>query len=737
MDRKERLERYVHLQGQNAWEISSYKGKENTIVLNDGPSGVRRPADLTAADSEIMVAVCLPTPSALAASFDPEVCFAAGELLAADCKSKGTNILLAPGVNLKRSVLCGRNFEYFSEDPFLAGYLAAAYINGLEHSGVGSCIKHYVANNREYARTINSSEISLRALNELYLRVFSYALEYSAPTALMTSYNRVNGEYVGESEYLLKKKLREQFGFRGLIMSDWCAVNDKAKSIRAGLDLEMPISKRSYETLDREFGTAFDEEDLLARDEEFYTATRPFFGQEKQPFDMEEGHKKAVRLAERTQVLLKNEGALPLDAAGKVLVLGWFAQNNYFVGGGSGWVNAYRKPTFLDVLDREGVRYEYLPCFDRDSLLVTQEQLEEAAKGCSSALLLLGQFPGDESEGTDRTSISLSAGQTEALRLARKCFGSLVTAVITGSVVDLSEVYEKSDALMLSYLAGEGQNEALYRNLFGLHNPCGRLPETWISRLDQHPLYRDFAPDCRDLYHTCYREDIFVGYRYFDSHREGFLLPFGAGMSYTAFAYSDFSVTEEKEGFRLEATLTNTGERDGEDVLLLYSAKPDSAVYRPEKELKAFGKFAVKAGESRRICIFMKREDLASYCEETDRLEVEGGTYELLAAANSEKVYFRTAVEVAGKKFAPHPQPAPLAVRSEERGYSVNSPVSTILDDDRFDRFLKEKNIPMDGAAFRSSHRWMADCTLRELMYQCKLDFDAIVELVAFLNREK
>ncbi len=733
MERKERMERYAHLTGQTSWEVSSYKGKEHTIVLNDGPSGVRKPEE---GDTGTLVAVCIPTPAALAASFDPEVCHAAGELLAADCKSKGTHILLAPGVNIKRSALCGRNFEYFSEDPYLAGRLAACYINGLEESGVGSCIKHYVANNREFARTINSSEMSLRALNEIYLRVFSYALENSRPTALMTSYNRVNGEYVGESEYLLKQKLRGEMGFGGLVMSDWCAVNDKARSIHAGLDLEMPPSKRSDETLDRAFGTVFTEEDLLCRDEEFYQATKRFFGREKTPFDMEEGHKKAVYLAERTQVLLKNGGVLPLRRGKKLLVLGRLAEENYFVGGGSGWVNAYKKPSLLDVLKAAGEDVVYLPCYDKENLLVTEEALRKAAEECDGAILLVGQTEGDESEGFDRVSISLAAPQEQTLRLAAKCLPSFATVVVAGSVVALGEVLSLSSAVLLSYLAGEGQSEALFRNLYGEHNPAGRLPETWIKSLEANPLYRDFEPEHRDVFHTYYREDIFVGYRYYDRHPAGVLLPFGAGMSYTTFAYTDFAVVEEEDCFRVEADLTNTGARDGEDVLLVFAAKKNSDVYRPEKELKGFGKFAVRAGETKRVCVTVKKRDLAAYCVETDRLEVEGGEYDLLACANCEKIYFRETVNVPGRKFL-QGRTVPALKERAESGITVNSPIGLILESDDLDAFVKERGIDMDAEAFRKTHAWMRNATLRELMYNCELTFDQIVDFAAYLDRKR
>ena len=309
MDKKERFERYKYLTGLSSWEIASYLDKDNLVVVNDGPSGLRKPkCNDFAHQEEIIQTVCLPTPSSLAASFDKKLCYRNGELLAKECLHHNTDILLAPGVNIKDYVLCGRNFEYFSEDPFLGGILASNYINGLEDNTVGTCVKHYACNSQEFARTINSSEMSLRALNEIYLRIFKYIFKHSNPTSVMTSYNKINNEYVNESKYLIQDKLRKEYNYQGLIMSDWCAVSNKWKGIEVGLNIEMPLTRMSNEYIDRGYNSYFNDYDLINRDKETYNALKKFKNKKSlDNLDLDELHLDAIEIASKTMVLVKNK----------------------------------------------------------------------------------------------------------------------------------------------------------------------------------------------------------------------------------------------------------------------------------------------------------------------------------------------------------------------------------------------------------------------------------------------
>ena len=506
MDKKERYERYKYLTGLNAWEIASYQDPSNVVVLNDGPSGLRKPLKNGFTEQQdVIQTVCMPTPSALAASFNKDACYETGELIAKECLHHHTDILLAPGINIKRFVLCGRNFEYFSEDPYLAGILAASYINGLEENGVGTCVKHYACNSQEHGRTINSSEISLRALNEIYLRVFKYTLAHSNPTSIMTSYNRINEVYVNESKYLIQDKLRKEYGFKGLIMSDWCAVSNKGVTFKTGLNIEMPLARMSYDMMDRGYGTLFDDQDLIDRDNELNETLKKFKVKKSlDSLNLDELHAQAVSVADQTMVLVKNENQyLPLAEEDSVLVLGYFANHARFVGKGSGWVNAYKHVTFLDVLNEKGTKYEFLECFDEDKVNVTVEELEALKGKYNKVLLFLGQYQHDESEGVDRETIDLRPQQIEVLKMVKNTFGEFATVLVTGSVVNVKEVYENSNSMLITYLAGEGQSEGIYNNVFGISNPSGRLPETWIYSLDQNPINLEYKR--RDIYHTYYQ----------------------------------------------------------------------------------------------------------------------------------------------------------------------------------------------------------------------------------------
>ena len=714
MDKNERYERYKYLTGLSAWEIASYRDPSRVLILNDGPSGLRKPLKNGFTEqNEVIQTVCMPTPSALAASFDREACYASGRLIAGECRHHGTNILLAPGINIKRYVLCGRNFEYFSEDPYLTGILAAAYVNGLEDSGVGACVKHYACNSQEHGRTVNSSELSLRALNEIYLRAFAYTLKYSRPSSVMTSYNRINGVYVNESEYLLQKKLRGEFGFEGLIMSDWCAVSDKGATFRTGLNIEMPLAKMSYEFMDRGYGKTFDDADLRRLDDEIYrTVTKYRDTQPLEALDLDALHRQAVEVADKTVVLVKNEdGYLPAGKQEKLLVLGYFANHARFVGKGSGWVNAYRSPTFLEVLEANGLDYNFLECYDEEKVTVTADELGRCRGKYDKVLLFLGQYQSDETEGLDRETIELRPQQLQVLDMVKEAFGSFATVLVSGSVVNVRQVYEASSAMMITYLAGEGQSEAIYNNLFGCHNPSGRLPETWICSMDQNPINQEYAR--RDVYHTYYDDDIFVGYRYYDRHGAGFFLPFGYGLSYSKFRYSDFDCRVADQKIEVSLCITNDSDRPGEDVIQIYIGKKDSAVYRPDKELKAIQKCFLPAHGTRRVCIRVDIDDVKAYRTATDSFELEDGTYQVYTALDTARILHTDSVCLEGVAFEPEPRPPVLERKQPPARYSLDTPAGVLFENDAFKQFAAENRWPIPIETFEKDRFWIDSKALR------------------------
>ena len=737
MKKQERYERYKYLTGLSAWEIASYSEPESVIVLNDGPSGLRKPMKNGFTEqNEIIKTVCMPTPSALAASFDEEACYESGALIAKECLHHGTNILLAPGINIKRYVMCGRNFEYFSEDPYLTGKLAAGYVRGIEDNGVGACVKHYACNSQEHARTINSSQLSLRALNEIYLRAFKYTLKYSAPSSIMTSYNRINGEYVNESEYLIKKKLRGEYGFRGLIMSDWCAVSDKGRTFSTGLNIEMPLSKMSYDYMDRGYGDSFTDEDLLLLDKEILATALRFKNTKKlEKLDLDELHSQAVSVAEKTVVLAKNDNNyLPLRRKNRILVLGYFANHSRFVGGGSGWVNAHKDTTFLDVLDENKVEYDFIQCYDEEGVSVTKDELNELRAKYDKVLLFLGQYQADESEGVDRRTIDLRPQQIEVLRMAKEAFHNLATVLVSGSVVNISEIFGLSDAMMITYLAGEGQSEAIFNNLFGIHNPSGRLPETWISSLDQNPINKEYAR--RDIYHTYYHDDVFVGYRYYDMHADGFMLPFGYGLSYSHFSYSDVSYALDGQKIVVSLTVKNDSKLDGEDVIEIFVGKKESDIYRPIKELKAFKKLFVRAGESERVTIELDVDDLKSYRDATDSLELESGEYEIYPAKDSSNIIDVGKITLEGVEFEPCREPIKLEMLAAPEKYSLNSPAGILINNSAFEEYVSRSGLPIDTRDLYRKMPWIESKALRVTICDgdMNITFEAMEALVDYLN---
>lgn len=738
MDKNERFNRYKYLTGLSAWEIASYRDPSNVIVLNDGPSGLRKPLKNGFTEqNDVIQTVCMPTPSALAASFDKDACYETGELIAKECLHHKTNVLLAPGINIKRYVMCGRNFEYFSEDPYLTGALAAEYVNGLEDNNVGACVKHYACNSQEHGRTVNSSEISLRALNEIYLRAFKYTLKYSSPSSIMTSYNRINGVYVNESEYLLQKKLRGEFGFNGLIMSDWCAVSNKGVTFRTGLNIEMPLAKMSYDFMDRGYKKTFDDQDLIKLDNEIYQTISKFKNTKQlEKLDLDKLHSQAVNVANKTVVLVKNDSNyLPIKKHERILVLGYFANHARFVGKGSGWVNAYKNTTFLDVLDSGNIPYDFLECYDEDSVTTTIDELLKYQNKYDKVLLFLGQYQSDESEGIDRSTIELRSQQIEVIKMVKEVFDTFASVLVSGSVVNVKDVYSLSSSMVITYLAGEGQSEAIYNNLFGYHNPSGRLPETWISSLDQNPINKEYAR--RDIYHTYYHDDIYVGYRYYDLHNNGFILPFGYGLSYSKFNYSNFVYSATDDKINVSLSITNESNIDGEDVIQIYVGKKASNIYRPIKELKAFKKAFVKAGATERISIEVDIDDMKSYRDSTDSFELEDGQYEIYVALNTNLVINEEKIRLNGINFEEKLMPEQLEPKEIPTKYTLDTPAGILFENDAFKRYVLENNLPIDVENFEKRLFFIDSKALRVTICDgdINITYEQMEALIDYLNK--
>ena len=624
------------------------------VMVSDGPHGLRKQeegADHLGIHDSIK-AVCFPAACATACSFDRALLYEMGSALGKECRAEGIAVLLGPAVNIKRSPLCGRNFEYFSEDPFLAGELACAFVQGVQGEGAGVSVKHFAANNQETRRMSVSSEVSERALREIYFPAFEKVVKDAKPATVMCSYNKINGVYASENEWLLTDVLRKEWGFGGFVVSDWYAVSDRVKGLKAGLDLEMPGGD---EENDKKIVAAvrsgeLPEEVLDEAVERILRVILPLHKERTPPFDREKDHAKAVSIAEESAVLLKNEGALPLALGKDVLFVGEFAERPRFQGGGSSHINAWKAEGALAFAD--GVRYVRGFGVDGEG---TQEECSEAlaaAKEAKTVVVFAGLPDRYESEGYDRTHIKLPEAENALIDALCEAGKKVVVVLHNGSPVEMPWI-GKVNAVLEMYLAGEGAGEAAVRLLTGAANPSGKLAESFPLRLEDTPSYLNFPGDRERVR---YAEDVFVGYRYHDSKREEVLFPFGHGLSYTTFEYSDLQLSSEewREGERLKVTLTvtNTGKRAGKEIVELYISDQSGEAVRPVHELKGFEKVALQPGESKQVTFELGDRAFAFFDEKAHDWRVPNGKFVVEAGASSRDIRLTAEVSVHGRAAA-------------------------------------------------------------------------------------
>ncbi len=641
--------------GQDGWHTVDLNGKLPQITVSDGPVGLR--TERTGADgkTETIPAVAYPSVQVLANTWNTECAREVGACLADDCIERGVDILLAPGVNVKRHPLNGRNFEYFSEDPVLAGEMAKAYIEGVQGGGVGTCLKHFCCNNLEYDRLHQTSDVDERTLREIYYLPFAIACE-AKPVSVMCSYNRVNGTYA--SEY--KKGfdyLRTQCGFDGAIFSDWDAVRDRAAAARAGLDIEMPFNEKNYEKLcaDYRAGKLSDEAldacaqrviDLVFRCKEMGENAR-VRTTEAERADM------ARRVAAEGMVLLKNDGTLPLSPAVSVMVGGCYAKPDtpdMLRGGGSSCVqrkDRFDLPARLAELGWD-VRYEGAFRYDGVNSVVQNARtaLVYAAER-DVCIVCVGTGAPFEYEAGDRKTMRLHEVQERAiLEIAEQCAHTVVV-VFAGAAVDMSAWADRVQAIVYAGFPGAGGDEALADLLTGVINPSGKLSETFPLSLEDVPAANAYR--CAGV--TRYQEGLDVGYRYFDTYDVPVLFPFGYGLHYASFAYSDLTCRVQEEGVEIGYTVENTSARDGKEISEVYVRECAPLVYRPKKELKAFAKTAVPAGESRRVTHLLALRDFAHWSTSEDDWVVTDGVYEIAVGASSSDILLRAKIAVEGGRL--------------------------------------------------------------------------------------
>lgn len=646
---------FWHLKGAERLEIPS-------IMVTDGPHGIRKQSET--ADhlgiNQSDQAVCFPAGCATASSFDRNVLKKLGETIGQECQAMGVSTILGPAMNIKRSPLCGRNFEYYSEDPYVASELAAAMIGGVQSRNVGTSAKHFLANNQEKRRMTSSSDVDERTLREIYLAAFEGAVKNGKPWTVMNSYNRINGKYVGESKEYLTDILRGEWGFDGYVMSDWGAVNERVEALKAGLDLEMPSSRGMNDaliveavkdgTLDQSVVDTTCERivDIIFR-----------YAENRDPdakLDLQKDHETAAAIEEECIVLLKNEDEiLPLTKEKKVAFIGKYAESPRYQGGGSSHINSWKVESALEAV-KEIAEVTYAKGYD-DAEDKTDEALlavaAKTAEEADAAVIFTGLPDNFESEGYDRKHLNMPDCQNTLIEKVAEVQKNVIVVLHNGSPV-LMPWKDKVKGIVEAYLGGQAVGRAVVNILYGRVNPSGRLPETFPERLEDTPCYLTYG---KGGDHAVYQEGVFVGYRYYTSVGRNVLFPFGYGLSYTEFTYSDLRLDREKmtdqEVLTATVTVKNTGTRKGKEVVQLYVSPAAGETIRPVCELKGFEKVELAPGEKKQVTFTLDMRAFAYWNTEIHDWYVDSGEYQIRIGRNAQEMLLSAPVQVQGTKELP------------------------------------------------------------------------------------
>lgn len=657
-------------------------------MVSDGPHGLRKQDDkvdhLGVNDS--IKAVCFPAGCATAASFDRALVQKLGEALGDECQHEGVSVVLGPAVNIKRSPLCGRNFEYFSEDPYLAGEMACAHIHGVQSRNVGTSIKHFACNSQEHRRMSSSSQADERTLREIYFPAFEAAVKREQPWTVMCSYNRLNGTYASENQWLLTDVLRDEWGFQGYVVSDWGAVSDRVAGIRAGLDLEMPGSMgiNDKKIVQAVKDGKLDEKLVDRACERILNIVYRFVENRKPetPWDKEAQHALAADIAGDCMVLLKNEGdLLPLDKDADVAFIGEFALSPRFQGGGSSHINSFKITSALEAAKDAGLRVTYAPGYSVKDDEATDEMIEKAvaaAKGAKAAVVFAGLPDSYESEGYDRAHMRMPDCQNRVIEAVAKANPNTVVVLHNGSPVEMPWI-GKVRAVLETYLGGQAVGLAAVRVLFGDVNPSGHLAETFPLKLQDNPSYLYYLGEGNV---TEYREGVFVGYRYYDKKDMDVLFPFGHGLSYTTFAYENLrldlgkTLLENGDTVKVTVTVKNTGKRFGKAAAQLYVGALNADPIRPVRELKGFEKVALNPGESREVSFTLDKRAFAMWNSEIHDWYVPQGQYAIEVGDSSRHLPLRTEITLGDARELP-------------RHYDMNSIFMDLMADPKARALLK------------------------------------------------
>jgi beta-glucosidase len=641
--------------GRDFWKTKAIKRLGiGSVMMCDGPHGLRKQegeGDHLGINESIPT-VCYPSASALASSFDRDVMKKLGQALGRECQAEHVGMLLGPGMNIKRSPLCGRNFEYFSEDPLVAGEMGAAYIEALQAEGVAACVKHFACNNQESMRMTGNSLVDERTLHEIYLPAFENAVKKGRTRSIMAAYNAVNGTFCSENKTLLKDILRDEWGFDGMVVTDWGAVKHRAAGVAAGLDLEMPGGPTatgeelvnavkdgtlSEEELDRAAGCVL---------EFILTAAK---NQRNETIDREACRRLSEEISAECAVLLKNDGALPLSGSSRVAFIGELAKTPRFQGGGSSHINVPHAVGALEAAESKDIIYArgYDVLSETGDPALVEEALE-AARSAEAVVIFAGLPDAYETEGADREHIRIPGNQNELIKAVAAVNANTIVVLHGGSVMELPWL-DKVSAVLLMHLGGEQVGKAAVELLYGIKNPSGHLAETWPARLEDNPSYLNFPGEEGVV---TYAEGIYVGYRYYDKKKMAVTFPFGHGLSYTDFVYENLKIDKEsltdQESLNVSVDVRNTGKYAGKAVVQLYVADKESTVRRPVRELRDFTKVTLEPGEVKTVSFTLDKRAFAYYEPKCSDWYVESGEFEIGIGDSSRNILVSGTVHVEG-----------------------------------------------------------------------------------------
>jgi len=681
------------------------------MTVTDGPHGVRRAENITTFVEKSLPATCFPTAACMASTWDVDLIHKLGEALAYECIALKVDVVLGPGANMKRTPLCGRNFEYYSEDPYLAGEMAVSFISGVQSKGVGTSLKHFAANNQEYQRSTINSVVDERALREIYLPAFEAAVKKAKPWTVMCSYNKLNGTYAAENHRLLTEILRDEWGYEGFVVSDWGAVHDRVEALKAGLDLEMPgpRERRVKEVIEAVRSGKMDEallDEAVRRI--LYIVFKAAETEKGGSFDVLRHHRLARQVAGEGMVLLKNNGILPLQKQKHIAVIGRSAKDAYYQGGGSSHIN----PTQLDNPYEElqkmagDAELSYAEGYTKENSF-DQALIDEAVKDAQSAevaLLYICLPATKESEGYDRPDLDLTSHQVALIKAVSAVQPNTIVILNNGAPVVMSEWIDGTAAVLEAWMMGQAGGGAIADVLFGKVNPSGKLAETFPLKLIDTPAYINYPGENGAVR---YGEGIFIGYRYYDAKQVPTLFPFGYGLSYTTFSYKNLKVSAETfrdvDGLIISVDVTNTGKVAGKEVVQVYVHDHKSRLVRPPKELKGFTKVELQPGETKTVTVSLDFRAFAYYHPAYKQWITEDGEFDILIGASSADIRCTQTVMLQSTLELPSLLNRDSTLREwleDPRGMSVLAPFAQQMNEQMRANFSGSDAIGMDPMGF-------------------------------------